>query len=276
MKFSKMNGLGNDYIYINLMQEDGVNNYSELAKRLSDRNFGIGGDGLVLIDRSEVADFSMRMFNADGSEGEMCGNAIRCVAKYVYDNGLTNKKVITVSTLAGIKTLEIFVLNGKADTIRVNMGKPSLNTNEIPVQYLGDKFINQPITTSKGIKHITCVSVGNPHAVIFIDSDDEADMELGKEISENTALFPRRINVEFIKVIDKQNAFMRVYERGAGETLACGTGACASFYAGYIQNKLNHKANIHLKGGTLQIEIIDDKIYMNGKAELNYEGEIFL
>lgn len=276
MKFSKMNGIGNDYIYINLLEEKNVNNPQELAKRLSNRNFGIGADGLVFIDKSKVADFSMRMFNADGSEGEMCGNAIRCVAKYVYDKGFTTKSRISISTLAGIKYTEVFIKNGLADTVRVNMGRPSIKAEDIPAVLGYEQVINKPIMTSKGQKHITCVSMGNPHAVIFVDDIEQTDMELGREISENTSLFPRRINVEFIQTKDKNNAIMRVYERGAGETLACGTGACASFYAGYILKKLDNKANMHLKGGILHIEIISDNIYMIGKAELNYEGEIFL
>ncbi len=276
MKFSKMNGLGNDYIYINLMNEK-VDNPGALAKKLSDRNFGVGADGIVLIDKSVAADFSMRMFNADGSEGEMCGNAVRCVGKYVYDKGLTHKKEITISTLAGIKTLQLFVKNNKVDMVRVNMGAPSLNVKDIPVLYSeGEEVILKPIMTSKGKVEISCVSVGNPHAVIYIDDIHKADMDLGKEISENTSIFPNRVNVGFVEIKDDKNAYVRVYERGAGETLACGTGATAAFYISYLLGKLSSKANMRLKGGTLFMEIMDGIVFMTGNAEFNYEGEIFL
>ncbi len=279
MKFSKMNGIGNDYVYINLMEEKKLNawnSYRDLAIRLSNRHFGIGADGIVIIDESKAADFSMRIFNADGTEAEMCGNAIRCVAKYVYDEQLTRKKSIDISTLSGTKRTQLQVDDeDKVTGIRVDMGRASLNFDNLDIAIDG-KVMNLPIMTHKGIRHITCVSMGNPHAIIFADSMEDIDMDIAREISNNTDLFPERINVEFIKVLDKTNAIMRVYERGVGETLACGTGACASFYAGYIHKKLNKKAKIHLRGGTLEIEIINGIIFMEGTAELNYKGEIII
>lgn len=274
MKFSKMNGVGNDYIYINLMQET-VENPSELAIKLSDRHLGIGSDGLVLIGGSAEADFSMRMYNADGSESAMCGNAIRCVAKYVYDKGMTKKTRITVATHSGTKTLELFTENGKVKSVRVNMGRPSIAAESIPAVYNEAEIINKPIHTSRGEVFISCVSVGNPHAIIFVDGEDEMDMALAEEIS-NHSMFPERTNVEYVRIIDRQNAYIRVYERGTGETLGCGTGACAGFYALYIQKKIENKATIHLKGGILQLELRDGDIYLTGDAQLNYEGEVFL
>lgn len=274
MKFSKMNGIGNDYIYLNLLEEK-VEAPARLAKRLSDRHFGIGGDGLVLIDRSDKADFSMRMYNADGSESGMCGNAIRCVAKYVYDSGMTKKDVITVETKSGIKWLELFTKRGKVDSVRVNMGRARTAPKDIPAVFCCEEIINQPLSTSNGTVLINCVSVGNPHAVIFVDRDEQMDMTLGEEIS-NHKVFPERANVEFIRIIDENCAYMRVYERGTGETLGCGTGASAAFYVSYMQRKLKNKATIQLKGGDLQLEICDGEIFLKGEARLNYEGEVFL
>lgn len=276
MKFSKMNGIGNDYIYVNLMEEK-VENPSIMAKKLSNRHFSIGADGLVLIDKSDVADFSMRMFNADGSEGEMCGNAIRCVGKYVYERGLCRKTNLTISTLAGIKSLQLYIKDEKVKTVKVNMGKAFTAKEKIPIIYENDcenYILNKPIRTSKGDVFINCVSVGNPHTVVLVENDSQMDMALGEEIS-NHKVFPQRTNVEFVRIIDNENAFVRVYERGAGETLACGTGACASFYVCNTIKKLKNKAAIHLRGGKLIIEIIDDMIFMTGSAEFNYEGEVF-
>lgn len=265
MKFTKMNGLGNDYVYISTIDQTINTNYKELAIRLSNRNFGIGADGIVLIGKSEVADFSMRIFNADGSEAEMCGNALRCVAKYVFDNKLTEKKLINISTLGGIKQAKLQLDRyEKVEHIKVDMGRALIVDRDIK------------ITTTKGVRQAVHVTIGNPHAVIFVDTTNQIDMAIGKEISENTALFPQRINVEFVKIIDRKNAYIRVYERGAGETLACGTGACASFYAGYQKGELGKKATIHLRGGKLAVEIIKKRIFMTGRAELNYKGEINL
>ncbi len=267
MRFSKMNGLGNDYIYIDTMADTTPRDYNELAIRLSNRNFGIGADGIVLIGESEVADFSMRIINADGTEAEMCGNAIRCVAKYVFDNNLTTKRTLSISTLGGIKVAQIYLDPAhKVDRVRVNMGRATILNK-------GKKL---SINTTKGIQQVTCATIGNPHAIIFVDNINDIDMEIGRQISENTTIFPERTNVEFLKIIDRMNASMRVYERGAGETLACGTGACASFYVAYIANRLNKRATIHLRGGALQIEIADGIIFMEGEAQLNYEGEIIL
>lgn len=274
MKFSKMNGVGNDYIYINLMQEK-VESPSELAKKLSDRHFSIGGDGIVLIDRSDKADFSMKMYNADGSESGMCGNAIRCVAKYVYDKGLTKKNMIDIETPSGIKSIELYIADNKVIKATVNMGRAKTGPKDIPTTLCGSQIINYPLPTSRGDIYINCVFVGNPHTVIFVDNDEQMNMALGEEIS-NHRVFPERTNVEFVRIIDEESAYMRVYERGTGETLGCGTGASAAFYVSYIQNKLKNKATIHLIGGDLQLKIHNGEIYLTGDAQLNYEGEVFV
>lgn len=274
MKFSKMNGIGNDYIYINLIEEK-ISDPSYLAKKLSDRHFGIGADGIILIDKSQSADFSMRMFNPDGSEGEMCGNAIRCVGKYVYEKGLTKKKNISISTLAGTKYLTLFIDYGKVNKVKVNMGKANCHRENLHLNYEEEYLINKPINTSRGKIYASCVSMGNPHTVIFIADEKEIDMELGKEIS-NNKIFLQRTNVEFVKVIDRENLFVRVYERGTGETMACGTGACASYYIAFLLGKVNKKVTVHLKGGLLFVEMNNNEIEMTGNAEFNYEGEINL
>jgi diaminopimelate epimerase len=269
-----MNGVGNDYIYINLMQEK-VESPSELAKKLSDRHFSIGGDGIVLIDRSDKADFSMKMYNADGSESGMCGNAIRCVAKYVYDKGLTKKNMIDIETPSGIKSIELYIADNKVIKATVNMGRAKTGPKDIPTTLCGSQIINYPLPTSRGDIYINCVFVGNPHTVIFVDNDEQMNMALGEEIS-NHRVFPERTNVEFVRIIDEESAYMRVYERGTGETLGCGTGASAAFYVSYIQNKLKNKATIHLIGGDLQLKIHNGEIYLTGDAQLNYEGEVFV
>lgn len=274
MRFSKMNGLGNDYIYINLMREK-VKNPAELSKKLSDRHFGIGSDGLVLIDKAQDDDFSMRMFNPDGSEGEMCGNAIRCVGKYVYEKGLTKKKNLMISTLSGKKQIILNTRGKKVESVKVDMGIARMQKEDIPVICGEEYLLESPINTSKGMVRISCVSVGNPHTVIMINRYSDIDMELGKEIS-NHPIFPKRTNVEFVKIINDKNAFVAVYERGTGETMACGTGATASFYVANLLGKLNNKAVIHLKGGKLFMEHKDKRLFMTGSADFNYEGEIFL
>lgn len=274
MRFSKMNGLGNDYIYINLMREK-VKNPSKLSKQLSDRHFGIGGDGLVLIDKAKDGDFSMRMFNPDGSESGMCGNAIRCVGKYVYEKGLTKKKNLYISTPSGIKQIWLNVVGKKVESVKVDMGEAIMAKDQVPMICEGEYWLDSPIRTCKGLVNISCVSVGNPHAVIFINSYSEIDMELGQEIA-NHPLFPLRTNVEFVKIINDKNAFVAVYERGTGETMACGTGASASFYIANRLGKLKDKATIHLKGGRLFLEKKDNRLFMTGSAEFNYEGEINL
>ena len=219
MKFTKMQGCGNDYIYVNCFEEN-VKNPSETAIKVSDRHFGVGSDGLILICPSETADFKMRMFNADGSEGKMCGNGIRCVAKYVYDFGLTQKKRITVETLSGIKTLQLNVREGKVETVQVDMGQPILTPYEIPVKFEGEKMVDQPVMVNGTEYHITCVSMGNPHAITFVEDVKTLDLEKIGPYFEKHEIFPDRVNTEFIHIIDRKTIDMRVWERGSGETLA--------------------------------------------------------
>ena len=227
MKFTKMQGIGNDYVYVNCLQET-IENPSELAKKISDRHYGVGSDGLIMINPSDKADFEMEMYNADGSRGEMCGNGIRCVAKYVYDYGLTDKTSISVETLAGIKYLDLTVEDGKVVLVKVDMGKPMLRPEEVPVVSEKEEVIDEPITVDGQEYRMTCVSMGNPHAVVFIDQDvKEFPLETVGVKFENHERFPKRVNTEFVNVLDRHTAQMRVWERGSGETLACGTGACA-------------------------------------------------
>ena len=272
MKFTKMQGLGNDYIYVNCFSER-VENINETAKKLSDRHFGIGSDGLVLIKPSEIADFRMDMYNSDGTQAQMCGNAIRCVAKYVYDRKLTDKTEISVETLAGIKYLQLNLGdNGTVKTVRVNMGKPELCPEKIPILSNLDTFIMQDIEIDGTVYKTTGVSMGNPHIVVFID--EMPDMcKLGPKF-ENNPLFPERINTEFIKVQDRANIIMRVWERGAGETLACGTGACAAMVAAKLSDLVDEAATVHLLGGELKIEWNGECVYMTGPCEFVFDGEI--
>ena len=277
IKFTKMQGLGNDYVYIDAIHQN-IKSPSSLAKFISNRNFGIGSDGLILICKSDVADFKMRMFNQDGSEAEMCGNGIRCVGKFVYDKGLTTKTNITVETLAGIKNLELHIKTqnqkelqnikiGEVQSVKVNMGEPILNPEEIPVKNLkidalGKKF------------KFTCVSMGNPHAVTIVDNVQKFDVEKYGKLIEIAKFFPNKTNVEFVQIIDKQNLRMRVWERGTGETLACGTGACATAVACYLNGYTNRTVNIQLLGGDLLIEWNekDNCVYMTGPAVTVFEG----
>ena len=227
MKFTKMQGIGNDYVYVNCLQET-IENPSELAKKISDRHYGVGSDGLIMINPSDKADFEMEMYNADSSRGEMCGNGIRCVAKYVYDYGLTDKTSISVETLAGIKYLDLTVEDGKVVLVKVDMGKPMLRPEEVPVVSEKEEVIDEPITVDGQEYRMTCVSMGNPHAVVFIDQDvKEFPRETVGVKFENHERFPKRVNTEFVNVLGRHTAQMRVWERGSGETLACGTGACA-------------------------------------------------
>lgn len=277
MKFEKMHGTGNDYIYFNLFEEN-INNPEELSRKLSDRHFGVGGDGIVLIGPSEEGDFSMRMFNADGSEAEMCGNASRCVAKYLYERGLTKEKEIALSTKSGIKYLQLTVDPGTdtVERVRVNMGKAVLNADAIPVQFTLPEVIDQPFEIDGREYRITCVSMGNPHAVIFTEGIDELKIEeVGPKIEHHSA-FPQRTNVEFIEVIDRNTLKMRVWERGSGETLACGTGACASLVAGVLNDVCDPKVTIQLRGGALEIEWDEpnNQVYLTGDAHFVFKGEI--
>lgn len=275
MKFTKMQGIGNDYVYVNCFEET-VENPAAVSEFVSDRHFGIGSDGLVLIMKSDCADFRMRMFNADGSEAEMCGNATRCVGKYVYDNGLTDKTDITLETKAGIKYLKLFTENGKVTRVTVNMGEPILTPQLIPVDYTGEEFINKVISVDGTEYAITCVSMGNPHAVVYMDDIENLDIETLGPKFELHQIFPKRTNTEFVKVIDKSTVEMRVWERGAGETLACGTGACAVLVASVLNGKCERKSTVRLIGGELTIEWREDDncVYMTGPAEKVFDGEI--
>lgn len=275
MKFTKMQGLGNDYVYVNCFREK-IQNPSELAKKISDRHFGVGSDGLIMINPSDVADFEMEMYNADGSRGEMCGNGIRCVAKYVYDYGLTDKTSISVETLGGIKYLELTVENGKVKLVKVNMGSPCLAPAEVPVIAEGEKVVNEPIVVGGREYHMTCVSMGNPHAVIFVDQDvRELPLEdIGPDF-ETHERFPNRVNTEFVRVLDRKTAEMRVWERGSGETLACGTGACAVAVACILNGLGEEEMTVRLLGGDLKIQWDKEKdvVYMTGPAETVFDGE---
>lgn len=286
MKFTKMQGLGNDYVYVNCLEEK-VNDPSETARYVSDRHYGIGADGLILICPSEKADFEMVMYNADGSRSEMCGNGIRCVAKYVYDYGLTDKTSISIETLGGIKYLDLTVEDGKAVQIRVDMDVPELRAERIPIHVnaVNDdagtcadagSVIDEPIVVDGMEYRMTGVSMGNPHAVVFLEDVKNMDIEKIGPKFENHERFPNRINTEFVRVIDRQTIEMRVWERGSGETLACGTGACAAAVASILNGLAERKVTVKLLGGDLLVEW-DEKskrVYMTGPAVTVFEGEI--
>lgn len=273
MEFTKMQGLGNDYVYVNCFKEK-IENPSEMAVKVSDRHFGIGSDGLILIKPSEVADFEMEMYNADGSRGEMCGNGIRCVAKYVYDYGLTDKTSISVETLGGIKYLDLTVEHGKATLVKVDMGTPILKPELIPIVAKGETVIDEPIMVGGKEYHMTGVSMGNPHDVVFMDDIKNLEIEKIGPLFENHERFPNRINTEFVNVIDRHTAQMRVWERGSGETLACGTGACAVAVACILNGLTENTVTVKLLGGDLQIEWDREKntVYMTGPAEVSFDG----
>lgn len=275
MKFTKMQGLGNDYVYVNCFQEK-IKNPSEVAVKVSNRNFGVGSDGLIMINPSKVADFEMEMYNADGSRGEMCGNGIRCVGKYVYDYGLTDKTSISVETLGGIKYLDFTVEDGKVKLVKVDMGSPELVPANIPIVAEGDSVINAPIIVDGKEYRMTGVSMGNPHTVVYIDDVQGLEIEKIGPKFENHERFPNRINTEFARVIDRNTVEMRVWERGSGETLACGTGACAVAVASILNGLTENKVTVKLLGGDLQIEWDreQNKVYMTGSAEVSFEGEI--
>ena len=277
IKFTKMEGLGNDYVYIDCtqMSESQIKDISNLAKFISDRHFGVGSDGLILICKSERADFKMKMFNQDGTEAEMCGNGIRCVGKFVYDKGLTAKKNLKIETLAGIKELELHLKNEKVDTVTVNMGKPIFEAKDIPV------ISNEKIVKNLKIKALdkeftfTCVSMGNPHAITIVDNVDNFDVEKYGKVLEVDEHFPKKANIEFIEIVDSNNIKMRVWERGSGETLACGTGASASCVACTLNNLVNEKEDINVKllGGNLTIKW-DEEVFMTGSANTVFEGTL--
>ena len=277
MKFTKMHGTGNDYIYVNGFEEK-IDNPNDFAIRYSNRHKGIGSDGLVLILPSDTSDFRMRMFNADGSESEMCGNASRCIGKFVYDKGLTTKTELTLETLAGVKILKLFIGNdGKVEKATVDMGEPILEAASIPTNIAKPQVINEFVSFTNTVSYpITCVSMGNPHAVIFTQGIDNLDLPTIGPIIENASIFPRRTNTEFIEVLSKDRLKMRVWERGSGETMACGTGACASVVAAVLNNLTERKTIVELIGGELIIEWkeSDNHVYLTGSATTVFEGEI--
>ncbi len=277
MKFTKMHGIGNDYVYVNCFEES-VKNPAEVSKFVSDRHFGIGSDGLILISPSAIADFRMNIYNADGSQAEMCGNGIRCVAKYVYDYGLTDKTEISVETLAGIKYLRLQVENGKVASVEVNMGAPILEPKEIPVAVEESPVVNVPVEVKGKIYHMTCVSMGNPHAIIFMNNVKDLDIEAIGPYFENHMVFPKRTNTEFVEVLDRNTVNMRVWERGSDETLACGTGACATTVACILNDKTENEVTVHLLGGDLKIrwDREANQVYMTGPATVVFDGEITL
>lgn len=270
-----MHGAGNDYIYVNCFKEH-LTDINEVARKVSDRHFGIGSDGLVLICPSDKADFRMDMYNSDGSQAEMCGNATRCVGKYVYDRGLTDKTQITLETLAGIKILDLNVKDGKVETVRVNMGSPELVPKNIPIDSGKERFISEPVEVLGKSYKVTGVSMGNPHAVTFIDDTDGLEIEKLGPHFENHKLFPKRINTEFAQIVDRHTIKMRVWERGAGETLACGTGACATLVAAYLNGLTDNEADLVLLGGTLHIKYDEEEnaVYMKGPAAFICDGTI--
>lgn len=278
MKFTKMHGCGNDYIYVDGAKEKiSMEQKPEVVRRLSDRHFGIGGDGVIFINPSQEADFEMEMYNMDGSRAEMCGNGIRCVAKFVYDKGLTDKTSISISSCGKIKYLELAVEDGKVSTVKVNMGAPVLKAADIPVisDSREDEILSQNIEVAGRNYEMTCVSMGNPHAVVFMDNVADLAIEKIGPYFENHVRFPNRTNTEFVRVIDRDNVEMRVWERGTGETLACGTGACATVVACILNGLTNDTVTVKLLGGSLQIQWDRqaDLVYMTGPATTVFEGE---
>ncbi len=277
LPFTKMQGLGNDYVYVEEF-ESPIKNPMPLAVAISDRHFGVGGDGLVLIGHStQAADFRMRIFNADGSEAEMCGNATRCVGKYLFEKGLTSKREFTLETLAGIRGLRLFTEGNTVTRVRVDMGKPILTPADIPMQAEGDNFINREIMVNGRRYRATAVSMGNPHLVVPIAGLDSLDLPALGPFFEHHALFPRRINTEFVEVRDRDHIRMRVWERGAGETMACGTGACAALVACSLNGLTKRAATVKLPGGELCIEWDDNNvIHMTGSASTVFSGEYII
>lgn len=275
MNFTKMQGCGNDYVYVDCTKSL-IENIPETAVKVSDRHFGIGSDGLILIRPSKVADFMMDMYNYDGSSGKMCGNGIRCVAKYVYDKGLTDKTTLKIETLSGIKDLELTVESKKVTSVTVDMGTPITKPSLIPVATDKEIIIKEPVGVGNQSYEITCVSMGNPHAVVFVDDPNEVLLEAIGPLFEHHSLFPDRVNTEFVQVINRRNIKMRVWERGSGETLACGTGACASVMACILNGYTDHEVTVSLLGGELLIRYDEQKnrVYMTGPAVTVFEGEI--
>lgn len=277
MKFTKMQGCGNDYIYVNCLEET-VREPERTAVYVSDRHFGIGSDGLILICPSEKADFRMAMYNADGSEGKMCGNGVRCIAKYVYDYGLTNKRQISIETLGGIKYLDLTVEGGKVTRVKVDMGSPVFKPGDIPVRADGERFVNEPVVVDDREYRVTAISMGNPHAVVFVEDTESLTMEKIGPKFELHQMFPDRINTEFVQVLNKKEVNMRVWERGSGETLACGTGACATVVACVLNGFTDNEITVHLLGGDLLLNYDRERetVWMTGPAAVVCDGTISL
>lgn len=279
MMFFKMQGLGNDYVYIDCTNKKEPIDVKNLSKKLTDRHFGIGSDGLILLCKSNIADLKMRMFNKDGTEAQMCGNGIRCVAKLAYELGLIERETATIETLSGIKSLKLNINKGKVNNVEVDMGEPILIPEKIPIiknesVRIEDKKIKAKFKINKKEFEFTCVSIGNPHAVTFVKDLSKIEINKYGPIFENLNIFPEKTNVEFVEIVDKDNIKMRVWERGTGETLACGTGACSSVVAGYLNNFTNRKVNVELLGGNLGVEWkSNNHIYMNGPAVTVFKGE---
>ncbi len=275
LNFTKMHGIGNDYIYFNCF-ETPIHHPEKLAIQLSDRHFSVGGDGIVLICPSQVADAKMRMFNIDGSEGKMCGNAIRCVGKYIYDHGIAPKQTVRIETLSGIKTLKLQIENGVCVGATVDMENAVLQPKQIPVLLEGEKIVNVPYTVAGKTYGITCVSMGNPHCVVFTDDVESLPLDKIGPAFENAPIFPDRTNTEFVKVIDKTHIRMRVWERGSGETWACGTGACASVVAAVLNGfcAMNTDVCVSLNGGELIIKYTGETVYMTGPAAVAFSGSV--
>ena len=275
MKFTKMHGCGNDYVYVNCFEEK-IENPSETARLVSDRHFGIGSDGLILICPSDKADFRMAMYNLDGSEGKMCGNGVRCIAKYVYDHHLTDKTQISLETLGGIKYLDLNIKDGKVETVTVDMGAPILTPSEIPVNIPKEQAVDEPVEIDGKEWRITCVSMGNPHCIVFGEDPDGLDLESLGPAFEHDPLFPERVNTEFVQVLGPNTLKMRVWERGSGETMACGTGACASAVAAVLCGSCKMGADIvvRLRGGDLVVNYTEDRVLMAGEAREIFEGSV--
>ena len=273
MKFTKMQGIGNDYVYVNCFEED-IKNPSELSIAISDRHFGVGSDGLIMIMPSPAADARMRIFNADGSEAQMCGNGIRCVAKYLYEYGIKKSDRMTIETAAGLKTIELTVVNEDVTQIKVEMGTPELLRNEIPMLGENKQVVNEPLQVNDSVLYVTCVSMGNPHCITFVDDVDSIVLDVTGKAIENHELFPERINAHFVQQISANKVKMRTWERGSGETLACGTGAVATGVACVLNNLTERIISTQLPGGELMVEWTDDnKTYMTGPAEIVFTGQ---
>lgn len=275
VKFTKMHGCGNDYVYVNCFEET-INNPEAFAVKVSDRHFGIGADGLIMICPSDVADFRMAMYNADGSEGKMCGNGVRSIAKYVYDKGLTDKEQISIETKSGIKYLDLFIEDGKVQSVKVDMGEPVLETKDVPVLFDKEKMIGEPVQIGGAAYEMTCVSMGNPHAIVWVEDTSVLNLEKIGPVFEQHAMFPERVNTEFVQIINRKEVNMRVWERGSGETLACGTGACATAVACYLNGKTESEVLVHLLGGDLRIQYDQESnhVFMTGPATIVFDGEI--